>query len=38
MEAKPSKPYFIELYNASDLLLKNKFKFVLDAEKVGELR
>lgn len=37
-DSKQPKPYFIELYNAADLSLKNKFKFVLSAEKVADLR
>ena len=38
MEAKKAKPYFIELYNTSTNTLKNKFKFVLEANTVKELK
>lgn len=37
-DLNPTKPYFIELYNAADLSLKNKFKFVLGVAKVAELK
>lgn len=36
MEAKQPKPYFIELY--SNGTVKNKFKFVLEANTVKELK
>ena len=38
MEASSPKPYFIEVYSAADNTLKNKFKFVLNAHKVKELK
>jgi hypothetical protein len=37
MESKPTKPYFIELYSAPQQLT-NKFKFVLSATTVKELK
>jgi hypothetical protein len=38
MEAKKAKPYFIELYVDQEKEVKNKFKFVLAATTVKELK
>lgn len=37
MESKTSKPYFIEVYSAPNTL-KNKYKFVISANTVKELK
>ena len=41
MDSEPktkSKPYFIEVYNSKDNSLLNKYKFVLSAQKVDDLK
>lgn len=38
MDQKKSKPYFIELYDAKDNSLLNKYKLVLEANLVKELK
>ena len=38
MDSAKSKPYFIELYSSKDNSLLNKYKFVLAANKVNELK
>ena len=38
MDSAKSKPYFIELYSSKDNSLLNKYKFVLSANKVNQLK
>lgn len=38
MQSIPSQTYFIEVYNEEDKSFSNKFKFVLSANTVSELK